>query len=114
MEREERCRKEEIIHRVEINLAKSRENEHQKEKEEERDRRKVTDLAGQRSRLQFSGHGHADLESRYEVGILPGQPPPRGLFLFGSGREGVVGEVDVLEVGVHSKSEIANLRDSVA
>ena len=42
-----------------------------KKEKEQRDRSKVTDLACQRSRLQFTGHGHGDVITGNQVSVPP-------------------------------------------
>ena len=83
MERKERARQEEIIHRMQIKSAQRGKNEHQKEKEEERYRRKVRNPTSQGPGLQFLRHLQRNVESGNEVLVIPLQfPALRGLPLF--------------------------------
>jgi len=84
-----------------------------KKKKKERDWSCVADLASQRTGLKFFRHRHADLKSRDEIGVLPGQLPASGHKKLGCGSQCVVCEVDVAKVRLHHKLKIASLRYAV-
>src|SRR6266481_6479970 len=114
MEGEKGARQEEVVQRVQIEVAQRIEDEHQKEEKEQGDGSEVADLSGQGTGLQLFRHGHADLKSRQQIGISPRElPPVRGALLLG-GRERVVGEVDVFEIRRHAKHEVVDVCNAVA
>ena len=44
---------------------------------------------------------------------MPGKVPSSRNLLFGCGRESVVSEIDVFEIGSHVECEVVRLRDSI-
>src|SRR5436309_9850431 len=99
---------------MQVDAAERGDQEDDEEIEEERDRREVANLAGERAGLEALGHGHRDLVAGDEVAIVPGEQPSGTGLLFGGGRERVVGEIDIAEVGFYAEGEVADLRDIVA
>src|SRR5438445_4172491 len=96
----EKCRREkEIVHRVQVDIAQRRQDKDHKKEQQQRDRREAADIAGQRSRLKFLRHGHADFETRNQALISPTEFPSRWLITLLGRRERVEREVDLLEVG---------------
>src|SRR5262249_21395293 len=114
VEGEERRGQEEVVHGVDVNAADGGDDEHQKEEKEQRDRRKEADAPGQRAGLELLRHDHADLIAGKQVLVVPVQLPAIGGFTFLAGRESVVGEVDVLEIGRHGQMEVAHLGNLIA
>src|SRR6266487_3078303 len=96
---------------MEFDAAQSRDDEHQKEKEEERHRSEETDASSQGTGLEFFRHGHSDLKPGKEALIAPAQLPARRALMFFCGRERVIGEIYVFEVGRHLEHEFPDLRD---
>src|SRR5215831_13414554 len=114
MEGEESGAEKEIVHRMEIDSSKSRDDEHQKEEEEQRNGGEETDLACKRPGLKFFGHRHSDLKSRKKVSIRPIQLPTSGGLSLFSRRERVFGEIDIFEIRQHTHREVANLSNIIA
>src|ERR1700751_4576612 len=106
VKREERCSQEEVVHGMEIDVTHRGDDEHQKEKEKQRYGRGVADFSCQRSGLQFFRHGHADLKAGDEVRVLPRELPASVSEQLRGGRERVIGEVDIAEVGLHHQLEV--------
>lgn len=75
---------------------------------------KKADLAGQRPGLQLLRQRGPDLQARKQIVVLPGQVPAIRSLPFLRGRERVLREVHVFEVGFQVEREIVNLRDLVA
>ena len=67
MEGKECAGEKEVIHRMQLDIARGRNDEHQEEEEKERDGREETDLSGERSRLQLLRHDHRNLKTRDKV-----------------------------------------------
>src|ERR1700722_5483568 len=108
-----RCQ-EKIVHRMQIDLANRRNDEHQKKEKKKRHRRGVANFPRQRPGLQLRGHSHTDLKARNQIRVLPGQLPAAGNELLGSGRERIVGEINLPKIGLHGKHEIARLDNSLS
>src|SRR5215467_3303921 len=101
VERKEGSAKKEVVHRVQIEVAQSRNDENQEKKEEERHGSEEAYLARQRPGLKLFGHRHSDCVARQQVLVIPIQLPAACRIALLSGSECVVREVDVLEVRRH-------------
>jgi hypothetical protein len=85
VKREERACEEEVVDRVQFDIAHGGEDEHYEKEQQQRDRCEIADPAGERAGLQLLGHGHAYLKSGDEVEIAPRQAQPRGVSCFSVG-----------------------------
>src|SRR6185503_7639601 len=114
VEREKSARQKEIVHRVQIDAAHGGDHKHDKEEKQQRHRRKVTDPAGQRSRLELFRQNHADLKAGEQILRYPRQLPAVFCFLFQRRRQGVIWKVDIPKIGCQLQLKIAHLRHPLA
>src|SRR6266700_3080839 len=114
MKCEKRRGQEKIVQWMNINAPNGSNDEHQKKEKEQRHGSKQADASCQRSGLKFFRHDHADLIAGEQVFVIPLQLPAFGRLMLFAGRERVVREINVFEIGGHRELEIFYVRNLLA
>src|SRR6516225_11885285 len=86
-------RQKEIVHRMEFDPAKLREDEHNEEEEQQRDGSKIADFSRKRPGLQLFRHGQGDVVAGNQILVVPVKLPSASDGVLLCRRERVVGKV---------------------